>query len=372
MKQGIVLLFIALILLPILSCRNRNDLEIGFVADFSSGTTDIGTQCRNAVQMAIDEINEKGGVRGRKVSLSALDNRNDPATHKEIVQEFSDRGVQFIIGPFLSRMAASFIEEIKGKELLAISPVVSSDRFARIDDNFFRIQPDASSDGRMVGEALIARGDRSAGLVRNLSNDYYTDEFMNGIRSVLREKGVEILYDRGYEGKEDFQRITGELLALKPDALVFSALGNEAGVLIQQYGKETTLPHLYGDEWTKTTGTATYGGKYVEGMINIGAGNSSTDRSLEDNFRREYESRYSFDPVYFALYSYEAVQMLLKAVEQEGVNCTVEDVKKYLLDMRDFTGILGILEFNEYGDPQRRKMLYIIENSRYVPYKLEN
>ncbi|MBN2655734.1 MAG: ABC transporter substrate-binding protein [Spirochaetales bacterium] len=356
------------LVLLLLSCHDRSDIEIGFVADFSSGKTVLGQLCRNAAQLAIDDINSSGGINGRNIVLLTRDNRDVESVQDEIVNELDERGVKYIIGPFLSRMAPSIIDAASGRDLLIFSPVVSSDLFAGIDDNFFRIHPDASIDGIHIGEALVERGDRSVVLIRDSSNDIYTDSFMKGVREVMQARGIEVLWDSAFLPDDDLKEIASAVMDLKPDGIVFSALGKDAGAIIQQYGKSAQLPHLYGDEWSRTTGVHLHAGKFSENMINPGIINSHADKTLEEEFKRRYEETFLEEPVFFVYYTYEILMIIARTIEEIGTDATLEEIKNYIIGMNDFDGILGHLEFNAFGDALREKQLYIIHNQKYEPY----
>ncbi|MBB6480374.1 ABC transporter substrate-binding protein [Spirochaeta isovalerica] len=357
-----------LLSLTLLSCSDKSDIKIGYVADFSSGQTNLGELCRNAAQMAIDDINDSGGIKGRKLELIPRDNGDVASAHQKIVEDFTEQGIRFIIGPFLSRNAPFLLEESKGKEMLIISPVVSSDDFAGLDDNFFTIQPNASSDGLIVGKTIIDRGDRTAVLIRDSENDKYTDSFMSGVRSVLNDKGVKILGDLSYNQSTNFLELTSRLIAFNADALVFSTLGIDAGTIIQQYGKTEDLPHLYGDEWSRTTGVLLHGGRFTEGMINPGVYNAHRDKNLEAELKTRYEETFLEDPVFFVYFTYEAIMLIAGVLEELPEKSTLEEIKDYLVDRKDFEGILGHLEFDRFGDSLRKKTLYIIRNNAYETY----
>lgn len=359
------MLFISMVLV---SCSSPPDLEIGFIADVSSGQTKLGMQCRNAVLLAIEDINAEGGILGRKVLLNVQDNGNDPNRHEEIVAELEKQGVEFVIGPFLSQMADSLLSQVNGKNMLLISPVVSSDLYSGIDDNFFVIQPRASSDGRQIGYAVVGKGDKTVALVRSSSNDLYTDWFMSGVRDVLNEHSVSIVYDKTFSSSSELVQIAEDLLKLEPDGLVFSSLGIDAAAAIQQYAKEKSPPHLYGDEWSKTTDLLSYGGRTVESMISAGVYNSNRNKDLEKQFLERYKARYSHEPTFFASFAFEAIMILKDAIERSGKNYSINGVKTHLIEIDDFIGIMGPLDFDEYGDSSRKKRLYMVKDNQYVPY----
>lgn len=359
--------FIFLIVL-FLSCAPEKELEIGFIADLSSGRTILGVNSRNAIQMAIDEINSSGGIAGRQVVLIAADNKNDPGQNEAIIEDFAQRGIKILIGPFLSRMVPSVLEASEGKDMLIISPIVSSDLFARQNDNFFRIMPNASMDGQQIGRALIKRGDKTAALIRSQSNDLYTQWLMKGVRETIRESGVEILYDYAFSDSEDLSIIADELKEMAPDALVFSALGSDSGKIIQLYGKSKEVPHIYTCEWGKNTGIDKHGGKHIQSMITVSTFNTYGDRKLEEEYLEKYYARYSKVPTIFSVLAYEVMLLLHKAGVVLDQDFTAEELKEYLLNLKGFQGVIGELSFDDFGDSQRLKKLYIYRDDRYEPF----
>lgn len=350
------------------SCSSEKELKIAFIADFSSGKSSLGVQCRNAVQLAIDEINMEGGIHGRRVTLFPKDNKGNSQQHKFIVSDLKDDGVNIIIGPQLSQMAASLLEVVEGEDILVISPVVSSDLFSGIDDNFLRILPKTSTDGIILAGALIERGDKTAALIRSQSNEIYTDWFMKGVRDTLNENSIEIVYDYSYAEEDDLKSISEYLSELKPDALVLSATGSDVANIVQQYAKNNPLPHIYADGWSKITELTTFAGKTIEGAITVDVYNSHKDKSLEENFKKKYSEVFSIKPISFAGFSYEVVQLLKLAIEETGPDYSVDDLKIFILSIDDFDGIMGPLTFDQYGDSQRTKRLFIVKDSKYEPY----
>jgi len=343
-------------------------ISIGLIADFSSRHHQLGIHSRNSALMAIEKINEEGGIFGRELVLVTKDNENNPEMNGVLINHFLSKGISIIIGPHRSEMAASVLKAAEAKDILVISPIVSSDEFAGLDDNFFRVNTNASSDGILIGSSVLKQKNKRVALIWSRQNITYTGYVISGIKSVLNENSVEIVYEYSYKNSEEFMSIVEELEKSNPDGIIFSSSAVDSSLIIQQYAKKNPLPDLYGCEWNKSTKIHTLGGKTVEGMIIVGPKNMSEDPLLEVDFRESYRQKYSIDTNFSGLYTYEIVLMLREAMLRSGKSLKPENIRKELLLIDDFSSLLGPLGFDSFGDSTRMKSLYIIENNQYVQY----
>lgn len=358
-----------LILILILSrYNNENFITIGFIADFSSADNQLGIQSRNSIQIAIDEINDQNGIFGHHLLLETKDNKGKSELNRELIEYFENKGISIIIGPHRSEMAESVLNAIKGKDLIVISPVVGSDDTAGIKDNFFRLNSLASSEGRLLGEAIVARKEKSLALVWNNQNKAYTSYVISGLKEVLNHNSIPIVYEYSYNSTNEFNKIVESLKDLSPEGIVFSTNATDSAMIIQQLAKNSVFSHFYGCEWTNSTDISTFGGKTVEGMILVGTVNNNPDKQQKEDFRSAYISRYSTEPSIFAYFAYESIMLLREAMLRSGKNITLEDIRKELVEIKDFSSILGPIGLDSYGDSIRQKQLYIIENNQYVKY----
>lgn len=348
--------------------RQEKTIPIGFIADFSAKSSNLGTLSRNGTLMAIDEINSRGGLWGRKLELISKDNGSNINQSRLIVQEFIDDNVILIIGPHLSRQANVLMEESKGKDLLVISPVVSTDNAVGIDDNFFRMNSSASDDGKTLASAVIDREDKNIAILWSHTNLEYTDYVVQGLKSELKKNNVNILYEKEFSGKEDFADIVDNLLQLDLDGIVISSISKDTASIVQLYAKNGELPHLYSCQWSMATDILSFGGKTVEDMILVGTYINFIPEPAEIEFEKKYHDLFATEPNFASVYAYETIMMFAEAVKQAGRNWDIKEIKEEIIKIRKFDGVSGEVEIDKYGDVKRKKSLYIIKNNAYELY----
>lgn len=119
----------------IVAC-SRNPIPVGFAGPLSGSSSDLGVQGRNGATLAIEEINEAGGIAGRPLELIARDDWNDPDLVPLLNTELVEEGVVATIGHMTS--APSVVAAALGERgrVLHISPTASAPDLSSRDDLF--------------------------------------------------------------------------------------------------------------------------------------------------------------------------------------------------------------------------------------------
>lgn len=133
LKTIILSLFISLSL----SCSKPEPIKIGFIGALSGRAADLGIGGRNGVQMAIEEINLKGGVNGRPLELLMRDDQQNRNVALNQVHDLQKLGVKAIIGPMTSSIAVTIAPYINEAKLVTISPTATTPDLSGKKTTFF-------------------------------------------------------------------------------------------------------------------------------------------------------------------------------------------------------------------------------------------
>lgn len=101
------LFLIVVITLGILlvGCGAKRSFRIGFIATLSGRVAYMGIAGRDAVQLAVDQCNDTGGIHGRRVELIIKDDQQRDDVAVKVVQALTNADVDAIIGPMTSNTA---------------------------------------------------------------------------------------------------------------------------------------------------------------------------------------------------------------------------------------------------------------------------
>lgn len=353
-------------LLIISSCFKQEPIKIGFVSGLSGRRSELGVSSRNAAHMAIDKLNANGGINGRSVQLIIKDNKSDPQTNMRVITELVDEGVVAILGPSLSQMAETTMAATDQKNILVFSPTVSTDELTDKDDHFIRIMPAVSRQAIKATEVILNDKISSAAVVYDSSNQKYSEPIYQLFEKTFTEKGGTVTYvDNLKEGRNsNFLDMAQKINRSSAESLVLITSGIDAAAICQQVRKFNKLIKFYGVYWTKTGNIVERGGRSVEGMTIVAAYEAKPRSTRFIQFFSDYRERYKIDPLFNAIFAYEAVSILIYGLEHSD-KMDGESLKHTILTKSTFEGLEETLTLNRFGDVLRKDMAVVIENGRF-------
>ena len=174
---------------------SREPIRIGLAGSLSDP---VGTPMKRAAELAVEEINAKGGVQGRPLELIERDDYADPDSAVFVASDLYDAGVSAVIGHVFSgtTLAASPVYNGGPDPVAAISPSSSSPEISTAGDYTFRICPSDLAHGIALARWIYD----SLGLQRGAVL-YLNDQYGRGIRQMF---------------VRDFVQRGGQLIAIDP------------------------------------------------------------------------------------------------------------------------------------------------------------
>lgn len=359
--------FLIGLLILIISCSEKEPIRIGSIGGLSGRYSELGVAGRNAVQMAIEETNQAGGVRGRKLILSTKDDMNSPEACIAGFQELLAEGAVAVIGPYTSNMAEATITSIKDQDILVVSPTISTDAVTAIDDNFIRVMPGNHQKALGISNIIGKHGHIKIAVTYDMKNAAFAETlYIQFVEQMKRVKPNSIIYPFPLNvGKSSFSTVAREIKKCGATALFSITAGIDGAKLCQQLKKEDVSIDVYGAIWMMTNELLTHGGKAVEGVRFISKYDPEEKTEEHNSFVRDYKRRYNREPSFSSYYAYEAVEVLIQALK-ESDHISPEILKQTILNKASFPGILETIVFNSYGDVMRKTSTIIIKDGAFV------
>lgn len=210
-------------------------LSIGTLLPETGSLAFLGPPEFAGAELAVQEINDEGGVLGADVELSQGDSGD---TTTDIANQTTDRhlaaGVDAIVGAASSGVSFTVIDKITGANVIHFSPANTSPDFTDYDDNglYFRTAPSDVLQGRVLADLIIADGNETVGIMA--LQDPYGEGLLEFTAGPLGEAGAEVVNDGGivYDpAAENFDAEVGEVVAADPDAFVMIGFEESAQIL---------------------------------------------------------------------------------------------------------------------------------------------
>ncbi|MBU1198652.1 MAG: ABC transporter substrate-binding protein [Nanoarchaeota archaeon] len=356
----VVLASLALLALLIAGCsqtptgevvKKEEVIKIGFIGPLTGDAAVVGIGEKNAVDIAVEEINNAGGIDGRPLQAIFEDGKCSGKEAATAAQKLINiDNVKIILGGACSSETLGAAPITEANKVILFSAFSSSPDITYAGDYVFRTTiPDTHPD--LIGPLLhyIAENKRIAIITEN-------SDYAIGIRKGLKEQlpsfNVDIVADERYaSGEKDFRTYLTKIKSVNPDALFINVAtsGNTPGLIIKQAAELGMDVKIYGNFLLFAPESVELVGDLLEGAKVFDAPLLDKSNPKADAFMEKYNSRYK-EPFSFwdAGARYDTVYITKNALEECGED--TDCIRDYLYDMDWYLGTIGKYKFDKKGD----------------------
>ncbi|MDQ3174220.1 MAG: ABC transporter substrate-binding protein, partial [Acidobacteriota bacterium] len=259
----VVFLILACIVLPAIavSCarqqqpgdtRDRSTIKIGYFGDLSGPTIDFGQSAQNGALMVAEEINQAGGINGRKIDIVIEDDQGSPELAATVVNKLTrqDKVIALIAGGASgSSLAAG--PNAQSAKVPMISPSSTNPAVTQIGDYIFRACFIDPFQGEVMAKfSYYSLQAKTAAIMLDFNSPYSRDltEFFELSFTKL---GGQVISKQSYtQGDSDFKGQLSSISAAKPDVIYLPGYYGDIAVIAKQARQlGITQPLLGGDGW---------------------------------------------------------------------------------------------------------------------------
>lgn len=359
LKKKIIALMLTLVLLTgfVVGCGggtgSGDEIKIGFLGALTGEVASYGIYTLKGMQLAVDEINEAGGVLGKKLVIVEADNRGDKGEIANVTQRFVTRDkVAAIVGDPTTggTLVAAPIAQSNNTVLLSAGAVGAG--VVEIGDYIYRnTLLDSVAAPAVVKYLKENLGWNKVCIVTSRNNDYSVGQ-TEVFKKALAENGVEVLSEEFIQdGDTNFSGQVTNIKAKNPDGIVFTGYYTEGGLFMTEVHKQGLDLNLVGGDGLLSTDLIKLGGEGIEGsMVFAGFSPEQPDENTAQFIEAYKALNDGEEPDMFVAQGYDAIKILAAAMEEAGsADPTV--FKDALAKTRDFPGVSGNTTFLENREP---------------------
>ena len=368
MKTNKFLLFLSFLLISVFlinSCKSKDEnvIRIGAILPLTGGGSEWGIASRNAIHMALDELNQE---KSNDLIFEVIfeDSKTNSRDAINALNKLHSQGIRFIIGDIISSNVLSMAPIVERNNILLISPGASNPDISHAGENIFRTwQSDALE--AQVGAAFILDSlnwQRIA--VLYLENGYGTGLSTEFIK-LLREQGIEpVLIESFRVGQGNFRDIISKISNINPEGIYIASYPEENFSLLRQFQESNINIPVVGTQGFVSP-------KLDELLPLLSFPISYTIPEPPDSnavevrrFIDRYKEQFGVSPAITADAAYDAFMLLAAGIIKYGYD--VDLVRTFLHSIIDYSGASGVITFNKYGDVE--KPFKFIENEFWDLY----
>jgi len=359
---------VLILLLAITSCTDNSAVKIGFVGSITGRYSELGVTARNTLQLLTEEQNKAGGINGKRIELVIGDDKSSPAEAKAALIDLIQNDVRLILGPITSAMAEPTTEAINGRDVLVMSPTMSTDFLANKDDNLLRTATGSSGQANTIAERIFSLGLGRTAVIGDMENPKYVNSVAQRFRKLMENSGKEIPVEIKYYSSQNpnFNDIARKTAATNPDSVMLITNGFDAAMLAQAMRRAgMKSAQFFGVSWSQSNDIITHGGRAVEGMRLIALhdyGNVDPDiRAL----KKQYVDRYNKEPS-FIYTRYAGIFKIAIYGLEHTKSYKPSKIKQTILEKQKFNILGREIIFNKFGDVKEQYNLVIIKDGKFT------
>ena len=345
---------ILLISLGLVGCapggvQTAPNIRIGAIDPLTGPFAGYGEPVRDGMLLAIEEINAKGGINGRKVELLLEDDSSDPKTGVSAFTKLATVSkVPVIIGPLSSSASMATAPLADRYHVVQLSTLAGTIDLTNAGDYVFRIYPSSEVASRFIAKAAVDRfkPKRAAVFYPNNPFGVASKKF---VTEVVQQSGVEVVAVETFnDGDRDFRTQLTKIRRAKPDIILCSAYYEEgAQILVQAKQLGLKVPILGEDGWFGPI--AGIAGDALKNLYfaNVAFGTEYKDNKIMQDFIAAFERRFHRNANAYAAAGYTAVYVVRHAIDVGGYDgAKIKDA----LHHSELITAFGKVKYDSTGD----------------------
>lgn len=362
MKTKRIVLFMLLMVVALalsatlVSAQDAKVIKIASQSPLSGGQSLSGTNMRNAVELAIEQLSGDLTGMGFKIEYVPFDDQATPDVGVANAQNMvNDPAILVVIGHWNSGVAIPSSEVYNANDLGMISPANTN--------------PAVTSRGLSVVNRVCGRDDNQGpagakflatlGTVKSVYVLHDKTAYGQGIATFFQQEAeaqsITVLGFEGTEEKSNFDGILQPILAQAPDAIYFGGIYDQTAVFLSQARAAGYAGIFMGPDGTDATDFAALAGEAAVGTYYTSAAGPASVYPDAAKFIEDYTAKFGSAPQPYGPESYDAAAIALHSIEiaaqLAGGNVpTRAQVASIIRATRDFKGITGSITFDAYGD----------------------
>ncbi len=344
-----------------------DEIVIGEVGSLTGSEAAFGISTRNGIDLALQEANAAGGVKGKKVKVIVYDDQSKPeeaasATTRLITQD----KVKLVLGEVASSNSLAMAPICQSNKVPMISPSSTNPAVTEIGDYIFRVCFIDPFQGFVM--AKYAREDlkfKNVAILKDVKSAYSV-----GLTEVFERKfaemGGKVLGVESYaKGDTDFRSQLTAIKKLKPEGLYVPGYYNDVGIIGRQareLGLKTVM--MGGDGWDSEK-LFELGGKAIEGSY-VSNHYSPEDPSPQvQNFISKYKSTFGGStPDSLAALGYDAANVAIEAMKR-APDLSGPALREEIGKTKDFPGVAGTISMNEKRDAVKPAVVLQVVDGKF-------
>jgi len=348
-------------------------IKLGFLGALTGSVANYGIPGQKGMQMAIDELNAKGGIMGKQVEGIYYDNKGESSEIANITTKYItvDKVSALIGDPCtgLTKVAADIAQKNK---MVIFSAGATGAGVVEIGDYVFRnTLLDSVAAPAVVDWMINTKGWKNLAIITSGNNGYSTALTPIFKQAITAKGGKVVLEQTINDGETDFTAQVTKLKGAGADALVFTGYYTEAALIMNEAKKKGLDITMVGGDGLYGQDLAKLGGDAVKEKVIFYAGFSVDEPSADTaKFLENYRAKFKEDPDMFSAQYYDAVMIIAKAMT-DAKSTDPSVYKAEIAKLKDYPGVSGVTTISANREPIKSPVCLLTVKGEKFPALLQ-
>lgn len=323
-------------------------IKVGVFADLSGTTASFGQSTKNGIELAVEEINNSGGVLGKKIQLIVEDDQGRPEQAKTVVSKLINQDkVQAVLGEVASTNSLAAAPVAQEAKVPMITPSSTNPKVTQVGDYIFRVCFIDPFQGLVMAKyAANNLNAKTAAIFGDVQSDY-----SKGLSEVFKQEfaklGGRIVSEQSYAQTDpDFKGQLTAIRATNPDVIYIPGYYGQVGIIAKQARElGMNMPLLGGDGWDSPDLWKLGGDALKNSYI---SNHYSADNPAPEiqNFVKAYQAKFGAKPDSLAALAYDSAKVLADSLKRAG-SADPQQLRQAIANTDNFNGVTGKITVND-------------------------
>jgi branched-chain amino acid transport system substrate-binding protein len=346
---------------------DRSTIKIGYFGDLSGPTFNFGESAKNGVLLAAAEINQAGGINGRKIDVVIEDDQGSPERAATVVNKLVhlDNVVALIAGGASGNSLAAG-PNAQAAKVPMISPSSTNPAVTQIGDYIFR----ACFIDAFQGEVMARFASKSLNAKKSAIMLDYNSPYSRGLTEFFElsftKLGGQVVDKQSYtQGDADFRGQLSSLKATDPDVIYLPGYYGDIAIIAKQARQLGLMqPLLGGDGWDApelwTLAGDSINGSYISNHYSVDDPSPAIQKFVQDY---KLQSG-NLTPDAHAALAYDAMRFLVEAIQRAGTDGP--KLRDALAQTKNFPGVTGVISMDKDRNAVKPATVLKLQDGRYI------
>lgn len=348
--------------------------KIGGTGPITGGAAIYGNAVKNGIQIAVDEINEAGGINGYQIDYNFQDDEHDAEKAVNAYNNLKDWGMQVLIGTTTSAPCIAVVEKTHADNMFQITPSGTAVECVQYDNAYrmcFSDPTQGTESAKYIGENGMAQ---KVAVIYD-SSDVYSTGIYEAFAAEAENQPFDIVSVEAFtaDAKTDFSVQVQKSKDAGADLLFMPFYYTEASLVLAECNKQGYEPTFFGcDGMDGILGVENFDTSLAEGLTFLAPFVAKSEDEQVQNFVSKYEAAYGETPNQFAADAYDCVYVVKAAIEEAGATPDMSvsdlcDAMKAAMTTISYSGVTGKdITWGAEGEPNKAPLVVKVVDGEYT------